>query len=211
VHANTIIGSYDPFTSYTSSKNAGESRSSSLGNRRYTVSAYRNMDSDFRNFCFAVTDLRYDEGPPWYDALTTPNDKIRQASYYFSGTAANRKPVAAPFLPDGPVPPDTDGKKLIRLHYGHEAGSGSGSDGCMVSPRIYALRTKIIEIHQAERALLGLAADPHLAKVAQATTHQASKDLWSGAEVPYMRFSDRIMLELICVRPDQRPATPPPP
>jgi hypothetical protein len=207
VHADAVQGTYDTFTSYTSSKNSGESLSSCYGNGRYTVSSYRNEQSTTRNFCFAVTDLRGDAGPPWYDQLTDLNDTIREARYYFDGVSAKRTPRPGA-TPDMPVNRDANGKKLIRIHYGHPGGTQTGSDGCMVSPRIYELRSKVIELHQTERVALGLAADPHLAQVGAATTHADSIALWSSGAVTYGRFSDRIQLELVCVRPDQRQTSP---
>lgn len=185
VYDNAIQGPPVPFTSYASAANATSSIS---GNTVYTVRSLRSPDSSARNYEFAVTDP---------GAETT--DLVAAAGYYQDGVTALRTPPA-PGTSTARV--DADGKTAIRIHIGNATGSVSGSTGDLVSPGYRSLRTVLIGLHQAERALLGLAADADLAAVAAAATQAQSIALY---EADTVTWDDRLHCELILLRPDLRP------
>jgi hypothetical protein len=103
---------------------------------------------------------------------------------------------------------DPDGKVNIRLHIGNATGSVSGSTGDLVAPDYPELRAQLVALHQAERDMLGLPADPDLAAVAAATTQSASVALYNAGTVGEPQWNDRLHYELILVRPDLRPTIP---
>jgi hypothetical protein len=188
VYGDAVQGASRRWTSYTSVTNAGQALSSAVGNARYEVVSFRSGNA-FINFAFKVQD-------------PGANDTIAAASFYFDGVASNRRGIPGPWLPDGPVGTDQNGKGLVRLHLGNSGGAQTGSDGCLVSPVYFDLRAALIVLHQQERADLGQPADPDLNLIAAALTLPQSQALHAQPVQP--AWTDRLLVEIILVRPDER-------
>jgi hypothetical protein len=179
------------FTSYTSVRQTGTNLSSISGNGWYSATAHRS-DNDYRNYAFRLLD-------PADDPQLT--DVIDDAAFFFENATALRTPVT---VRDPPVARDANGKQRVRIHYGNQAGNGTGSAGCVVSPLYFELRARLIARHQAERTLLGLAADADLDAIADARTLQESKDLYNAGAVGDAEWTGRLAAHLVLVRPDRR-------
>ena len=195
VYRNTLQGQPVPCTSYSSTENAADPvlGSSIVGNRRFAARSLRSPTSDARNYEFAVADR---------DKVAA--DAVAAAAYYQDGVTAMRQP--APSTPT--VRKDPDGKVNIRIHIGNTTGSVVGSTGDVVAVGYPALRAQLIAVHQAERASLGLPADPDLAAVAAATTQPASVNLYNSGTVGDTAWNGRLQCSLVLVRPEQRPTAP---
>jgi hypothetical protein len=195
VYDGAVQGQPVPISTYSSAVNAGDAvlGSSITGNSRYAVRSLRSPTSDARNYELAVTD-------PGSEAA----DLVAQAGYYQDGVTA----LGQPAPPTPTARPDPDGKVNIRIHIGNTAGSVSGSTGDLVAPDYPELRAQLVALHQAERDMLGLPADPDLAAVAAATTQSASVALYNAGTVGEPQWNDRLHYELILVRPDLRPTIP---
>ena len=197
VHQDAVNGQPVPFSSYASAVNAPDPvfGSSITGNAQYVVRSLRSPDSSARNYEFAVTDP---------DKIAA--DAVSAAAFFGSGVTALRQPPGPLSRYEAPL--DSDGKTAIRIHIGNATGSISGSTGDLVSPEFPSLRTQLISLHQAERALLGLPPDPDLATVAAATTQAQSVGLYEAGAIGNQQWNDRIRAELILLRPDLRPTAP---
>jgi hypothetical protein len=187
------------FTSYSSVVNASDpvTASSVVGNARYAVRSLRSPEGDDsadRNYELTVT-----------DPDKVGNDEVAEAAFFLDGVTASRRPPPAP---NPPAPTDPDGKTNLRIHIGNAGGAGAGTQGDLVSPSYYDLRALLVRLHQAERALLGLAEDPDLEAIAAAKTHADSVALYNGtagATVADAGWTGRLAYELLLVRPDLRP------
>jgi hypothetical protein len=178
------------FSSYTSRNYpAGdESLSSVRGNRRYHFRSYRS-NGNFRNYCFKVTDP---------DAAY---DGVREARFYF----------ATPVTEDRAIPPQNPigggvGKTEIRIHLGNlnQAGGGTGSAGCLVSPLFFDLRRELIARFQADSPT---GADAQVQKASVLTLAQ-SQQLLAGAILGGLtanNWNDKVTGNLWLIRPDERP------
>lgn len=194
---NIVQASPFVFTTYSSTVNTTDPvlGSSITGNARYVVRSMRSPDSESRNYEFAVTDP---------DKIA--QDLVAVAGFYQDNVTALRRPP--PAGSPATVRVDSDGKVNIRIHIGNSTGAVAGSTGDLVSPTYPALRTLLITLHQAERALLGLAADPGLDAVASATTQAASVTLYNSNVVDDAGWNNRLHCDLLLVRPDLRPFSP---
>jgi hypothetical protein len=186
VYDNEVQGPPVPFTSYSSAANATSSIS---GNAGYDVRSLRSPDSAARNYELGVT-----------DPGAVAADTVAAAGFYQDNVTALRTAPPAMAPPTARI--DPDGKTAIRIHIGNATGDVSGSTGDLVSAEYRALRTLLIGLHQAERAALGLPADPDLAAVAAASTQADSIALYDANTVSW---DDRLRYELILLRPDLRP------
>ncbi|MEL4897671.1 hypothetical protein [Crocosphaera sp. Alani8] len=119
---------WSSFTSRNAAKK--EYLSSIKGNELYDFASVTATRSNFQNYCFRVVDRNAN-----YDG-------VRKARFYFEPivtpdeAAPNQNPV------DG-----GKGKTGIRLHDGNRGASGSGSNGCLVSPSFYELRDQLIFLY----------------------------------------------------------------
>ncbi|WNG48137.1 hypothetical protein F0U60_31350 [Archangium minus] len=188
VHNGAVHGKVR-FSTYTSRNYAAGSGSLSSvrGNRRYDISSYRSGGSEFRNFCFKVTD---------------PNaayDGVREGRYYFT-TPVTEDRVAPPANPADPG----NGKTEIRIHDAHDTGNGSGSAGCITSPDYFTLRDYLIDRQQVDHeALNGPGTqDAQLAQL-NGLGRQATHNAWNNNLAP--NWTGKISGTLWVIRPDERP------
>jgi hypothetical protein len=175
------------WSSYTSRRNAEPQHLSSVrGNHRYDFASFRSSDSAFRNYCFSVRD----PGAAY--------DGVREARFYFGEVVTADVAVA-------PAVPNVLGKTLIRIHDAHANGGGTGSAGCLVSPRFYAFRDRVIERYQIEhQAAHGGAVDGPVQQVYGRNAAQSAA-LLNGDLVTFNQWTNRIRGTFWLVRPDERP------
>lgn len=181
-------------SSYTSTRAPKPRIASIAGNKTLLFQSFLST-KDFINFSLMI-----------YDFIdSTGKDAVKEAYFYFIKMTANRNPPPSnASFPE--VAPNVDGKSLIRFHYGLPTGDGTGSEGCLVSPEYYSLRTTLAQLYNDQRLALGLNRDEKVAEIADSKTHAASKKLWQDQRAAALpdEWSHRLRGPLILVRPSQR-------
>ncbi|HYN76151.1 MAG TPA: hypothetical protein VEV13_08110, partial [Candidatus Limnocylindria bacterium] len=195
------------FTTYTSHKGDPatemQKRSSVRGNARYVIGSVRSPERASRNFSFSIMDEEGLLRTPASWLLDYDYDGVRDARFYF-------EPVVTGDTAPAGTPPGTAGKGLLRIHYGNKRrNTGSGSEGCVVSPAYFALRARLVEHYQQERgALLGSGAvDADAARIAARLDLAGHGGDASGfwASTPAGHWDSKITGFLWIIRPDERP------
>lgn len=181
-------------SSYTSTRAKDQKRASITGNELLLFQSWLSS-KDSRNFSLMIYDS--------LDSTGKPIDIIRKAAFYFWDVTANRHPTTTPF----PITePDTDGKSQIRFHYGRSTGRGTGSEGCLVSPEYYNLRSTLAQLYNDHRRDLGLTPDNDITEIGGSRNHDTSTALWNQktqANLPD-HWSGRLRGLLVLVRPSQK-------
>jgi len=198
----------EPWTSYTSTRWAARSDASSSahGNREFDLMSAMAGSQEWINYGWIIR------------STGQVSDTVPDARYYFD--EVTNPPTAA--VPTVGVAPDADGKTAIMIHDGHTATAGdlidgqvprgTGSAGCMVSPRFYAVRAQLITNHEQESANLGepVPASMETLRTRQrADSQQVFRNSQPGAtgtpKVPRSDWDGYIAGRLFAVRPEERP------
>jgi hypothetical protein len=174
-----------------------QARSTIRGNTRYFCRGFRS-GNDYRNFSFEVVDAGSMTFAP--DGWTFGYDGVRENRFYFDQT------VTEDTAPPGTDPSAGSGKTLVRIHRGNRTAveTGSGSEGCIVSPLYFELRSALIDIHFVEHTMVDPAPfDPRLDTIGAALTPAANTTAYGA--IPASTWNDKIALFLWIIRPDERP------
>jgi len=116
-----------------------QSFSSIAGNTAYFYESFFSQGSYFRNYSLAVRDVTLTNGGPTQNRAA---DAVANAWYYFGTPQANVTLNAV--VTQDLAPAAAAGKTHIRIHRGTLNGSGSGSDGCVVSPVCAQFKSQLI-------------------------------------------------------------------
>ncbi|MEO9484718.1 MAG: hypothetical protein ABJG47_14765 [Ekhidna sp.] len=229
------IISYYRWSSYTSRQRLYQRpawASSMRGNDIFDYWSIRDDDSSYRNFCFRINDkdkkFKNKDGDSVYGVLN--------ARFYFGipsqitpdvRVIANNKNVIDDFVPeeaDPRIPSDNNttqanGKTGVIIHYGSTSGETTHSGGCVVSPEMFKMRSRLIQVyldiglydniyvHQSKLSLnsVGVLLNNKLNILKDKKTYTESRNLFNGGEMPKEYWGNLFKGLFYLIRPDEKP------
>jgi hypothetical protein len=185
--------------------------SSIKGNRAYYYESFFSAGSGFRNYCFRVIDPVRGGGGDLVPN-TANNDACANAWYFFGTPQANgtlNNVVTQDLLPAAAA-----GKRLIRVHRGSNGGTGSGSEGCIVSPISANLRAALTARHQqdytayhgpgsTDTRIALVCATPQCECATYISSGPCAGNWPGGAQIPDTQWDDKIAGMFWLIRPDE--------